>query len=104
MLYRRDRARQLKGGQMSCYIISYDLKEAGEDYYESLIAAIKAYKTWAHITESTWAVVTDENQKLIRDSLARLVPEGSRLFVIKSGTAAAWKNVMCRNQWLKDNL
>ena len=89
---------------MSCYIISYDLNDGDDGDYETLISAIKRYKTWAHITESTWAVVSDENHKAIRDHLSSLMPEGSRLFVIKSGTAAAWRNVMCRNQWLKDYL
>ena len=87
---------------MNCYIISYDMAEGGD--YEDLFAAIKAYKTWAHITESTWAVVSDDDHKTIRDDLGQYLPEGSRIFVVKSGTAAAWRNVICRNQWLKKNL
>ena len=89
---------------MSCYIISYDLKDASDSDYETLIDAIKGHGAWAHVTESTWAVLSEDNQKQIRDRLGKLLPDGSRLFVIKSGTAAAWKNVLCRNQWLKDNL
>ena len=85
-----------------CYIISYDM--AGEGDYTALFDAIKAYGTWAHITESTWAVVTDDDHKEIRDDLAKYLPKDSRLFIVKSGTAAAWRNVLCRNQWLKKNL
>ena len=78
------------------------MAEGGD--YEELYEAIKAYKTWAHITESTWAVVTDYNHKEIRDDLGKYLPKGSRLFVIKSGKAGAWRNVMCRNEWLKERL
>ncbi len=85
-----------------CYIISYDMADGGD--YEDLFTAIKAYGTWAHVTESTWAIVSADGQKSIRDNLERFLPEGSRLFVVKSGTAAAWRNVMCSNEWLKKNL
>ncbi len=85
-----------------CYIISYDLIEGGD--YESLFKAIKAYRTWAHITESTWAVVTDQSAKAIRDDLSEYLPGNSRLFVVLSGTEAAWRNVICRITWLKEHL
>lgn len=84
------------------YIISYDMAEGGD--YEALFEAIKAYGTWARITESTWAVVTEDGHKDIRDHLDNYLPEGSRLFVVKSGTAAAWRNVMGRDKWLKKNI
>ena len=85
-----------------CYIISYDKAEGGD--YSDLYKAIKEYDAWAHITESTWAVVTASRAKDIRDELGEFLPKGSRLFVVKSGSVAAWRNVICRNEWLKKNL
>jgi hypothetical protein len=85
-----------------CYVISYDL--AGEGAYDELIDAIKSFGTWAHITESTWAVVTEKTHKELRDELAGHLPDGSRLFVVRSGSIAAWSNVMCKNEWLKKYL
>lgn len=87
---------------MTCYIISYDMAEGGD--YDALFQAIRDYGTWAHITESTWAVVTERTQKEIREDLEQHLPSGSRLFVVRSGAAAAWRNVICRNEWLKKNL
>jgi hypothetical protein len=87
---------------MACYIISYDVREGGD--YGPLIAAIKEYGTWAHITQSTWAVVSEESPKQIRDNLAAHLAKGDRLFVVKSGTAAAWRNALCHNEWLKEQL
>lgn len=87
---------------MPCYIISYDLQKHGD--YESLYKAIKAYGTWARITDSTWAVVTEETATQVRDYLAQYLHSDDRLFVVKSGVAAAWRNVRCKNEWLKKNL
>ena len=85
----------------SCYIVSYDVA-GGENY--KIIEALKAYGAWAHVTESTWAVVTTKTHKVVRDELNALLPEGSRLFIVRSGSVAAWRNVMCKNEWLKRNL
>lgn len=83
------------------YIISYDLHNGN---YDELFEAIKSYGAWAHITESTWAIITSKKAVEIRDHLEEYLPQGSRLFVIKSGAIAAWKNVICSNEWLKKNL
>jgi hypothetical protein len=88
---------------MACYIISYDLRKPGRNY-DSLYAAIKSYGTWAHINESVWAVVTAEKAVQVRDKLLTHIDTNDRLFVIKSGTEAAWRNPICKNQWLKDHL
>ena len=89
---------------MPTYIISYDLKEASTEQYEILYDKIKGYGTWAHITESTWAIVTEQKAPEIRDYMCSNIPEGSTMFVLKSGVASAWKNVLCKNEWLKNNL
>lgn len=86
---------------MATYIISYD--NSGEEY-ESLHNSIKSYSTWAHITESTWAVATTQSASQVRDKVGKHLPSGSRLFVVKSGVEAAWRNVICKSEWLKNNL
>lgn len=87
---------------MSCYIISYDLRNKRD--YESLYEAIKSYGTWAHVTESTWAVVTSQKAKEVRDFLSESLDDDDRIFVVKSGVEAAWRHVICRDEWLKENL
>ncbi len=87
---------------MACFLISYDLPEGSD--YEPLIEGIKSYRTWAHITESLWAIVTEDRPVAIRDNLGTFVPEGGRLFVQKAASGAAWRNVICRNAWLKEHL
>ena len=87
---------------MPCYIISYDLRNQRD--YQSLYEAIKEYGTWAKITESTWAIVTDESAVEIRNHLLNNIDDDDRLFVVKSGVEAAWRNVRCRDEWLKKRL
>jgi len=87
---------------MDCYIISYDLADDGD--YDALFDAIKEYGTWAHVTESTWAVVTELSAQDIRKDIGQYLPSGSRLLVVKSGVESAWRNVICRDEWLKKHL
>ena len=87
---------------MTCYIVSYDLRRQRD--YASLYEAIKTYPNWAHITASTWAVVTNSSAIEVREYLRGFVDNDDRLFVIKSGLEAAWVNVICKNEWLKENL
>lgn len=88
---------------MACYIISYDLRKPNRDY-ESLYAAIRSYGTWAQIHESVWAIVTESPATAVRDRLMLQMDTDDRLFVIKSGTEAAWRGVICRSEWLKEHL
>lgn len=85
-----------------CYIISYDLRKSRN--YDPLYQALKSYGKWARITESTWAVVTTTSAVEIRDRLRKMMDDDDRLFVIKSGTEAAWRNSRCKSEWLKENL
>lgn len=86
------------------YIITYDLYDGEPEDYENIYNAIKEYRTWAHITESTWAIITTDRAKEVRDKLIDLMPDGSSLFVVKSGSIAAWRNVKCSSDWLKKHL
>ncbi|RRY07074.1 CRISPR-associated protein Cas2 [Brucella anthropi] len=88
---------------MKCYIISYDLRAPGRNY-DDLYETIKGYNKWARINESVWAVVTTQSAKEIRENLANSLDSDDRIFVVKSGVEAAWRNSRCKNEWLKENL
>ena len=88
---------------MTSMIIEYDLRAPGRNY-EDLYKAIKAYGVWAHITESTWFVKTNENCAQVRDKLLKHMDSNDRIFVAELTGAAAWRNVLCRSEYLKENL
>lgn len=89
---------------MSCFIIVYDLKNGSSEDYSELHEKIKSYGTWAKISESCWAIVTDGQSTDVRDNLKSCLDVNDRLFVTKSSGIAAWSNVICKSEWLKDNL
>ena len=86
---------------MACYIVSYDVSGGDDRDYDVLISAIEACGTAAPIAQSTWAVVTDADAETIGNHLCKFLPDGSRLFVVKSSGEAAWRNVICTSQWLR---
>lgn len=89
---------------MKCYIISYDLNNASPETYQLLQDSIKSLGAWAHINLSVWAVLTTSSATVIRDLLKTKVGPTDSLFVVKSGTEAAWSNVICSSEWLRTNL
>jgi len=88
---------------MKAYIVSYDLRSPGRNY-NPLYEAIKLFPQWGKVTESLWVVVANDDAASIRDRLRRLVDSNDRIFVLRSGTEAAWVNSICDNEWLKRNL
>ncbi|WP_455794688.1 SinR family protein [Clostridium butyricum] len=88
---------------MSSKIITYDLCAPGQNY-DDLITAIKKYSRWAKITESTWLLVTDDTCKTIRDNLNNYIDENDRLFVGELSGEAAWHNVICESDDLKERI
>jgi len=85
-----------------CYIINYDLNKTKD--YQSLYDAIKSYGTYARILKSCWAVVTTKSATEVRDHLLKVMDGDDGIFVVKSSGEAAWRNVECSNEWLKNNL
>lgn len=84
------------------YIVTFTLISNAN--YQTLSDAIKTYGTWANITGNTWAIVTNQTSQQVRDYLIKFITQGDRLFVIKSGYESAWFNVICKSDWLKENL
>jgi len=91
---------------MDSLLVTYDLVGTDDtsDDYKKLIARIKEYSNWARVELSTWIVRTDATAKAVRDDLRGFMHASDRLFVAVLTGAAAWHNVRCKDQWLKDNL
>lgn len=91
---------------MNSLVISYDITRDGNEnsVYAALYDAIKAYGTWARITDSCWAIKTERSAVEVRDALLRLLRPSDRLFVVLTAHIAAWSNTFCTNDWLKENI
>ncbi|MCW7475638.1 hypothetical protein [Leptospira levettii] len=85
------------------YIISYDIPKKNQNY-EKVYDYLKGFGTWAHITESLWGIKSEKSASEIRDDLVKIAGTEANIFVLRSGVESAWKNVLCSNKWLQDNL
>ena len=88
---------------MRCYIISYELKQPRAAYID-FCSELRSYHANAQILEHVWAVVTDGSAADIRDRLWELLDPDDGILVLESSREAAWQDVRCENQWLRDNL
>lgn len=88
---------------MTSMIIDYDLRSPGRNYDE-LYKAIRAYGVWAHIAESSWFIKTNETCVQVRNNLTAHMDSNDRLFVAELTGVAAWRNILCDSEYLKENL
>lgn len=88
---------------MPSYIVCYDLRAPGRNY-EPLYNRLRQYPNWAKVTESNWVLTTGWTATQIRDDLTGYIDANDRLFVVKSGIEAAWRNSICQDAWLRTNL
>ena len=64
------------------------------------------FQFYCPIHRNAWAVHSSLPAKEIRNTLNRYMIAGDRIFVIRSGTQAAWKNAysLKNSEWLKKYL
>jgi len=90
---------------MTCYIVTFQAKELATR--QSIRERLKSYGSYCAIHNTCWAVVTDVKAAQLRDQIKELLQPGDRLFIVRSGTEGAWRNVLggtTSNEWLKRNL
>lgn len=88
---------------MACYIITFD--PIGTGAAEAIKEKLKSYGYYCPITQTSWAIVAPLTAIQVRDQLQQVSPT-SRIFVVRSGTEAAWLNSfgVTNNDWLKKYL
>lgn len=89
---------------MSTYIVTFEVDDV--DRKDRLKSRLKTYEYYCPINDNCWAIITDQTPAQIRDYLGEPLDGFDRIFVIRSGTYAAWRNVYGEknSEWLKENL
>lgn len=90
---------------MACFVISYQIANPLNKL--AFTGEIKlAYPAYCPIDDNCWAVLTDQTAVQVRDRLSPKLGTGDRMFVLRSGTEAAWINAygQANTDWLKKNL
>lgn len=89
---------------MTCYVVAFEVGSA--EARAKLTEKMKAYNTYCPINANCWAVVTTQTAVQVRDNLMAEIAGSDKIFVIKSGVEAAWRNVYGEknSEWLKEKL
>lgn len=89
---------------MTCFIVAFEVADATN--MAKLKEKIKAYGTYCPINNNCWAIVANQTAAQVRDNLMMAIPATDKIFVIKSGVEAAWRNVYSQKNtdWLKEKL
>lgn len=89
---------------MTTYIVTFEVPDTSRK--SALKESLKRYNTYCSIHDNCWAILSDQTPSQIRDSLAGALSESDRIFVIRSGTYAAWRNAYGpkNSEWLKERL
>jgi len=67
---------------------------------------LRSYGFYCPIHDNCWAVKVNKTAADIRDDLMKLQQPGDRIFVVRSGTEAAWNATYGEKntEWLKEHL
>jgi hypothetical protein len=89
---------------MTCYIAAFEVADAANK--AKLKERLKAYGIYCPINDNCWAIVTSQTAAQVRDNLMAVIPTTDKIFVVKSGVEAAWRNVYGQKNadWLKERL
>jgi hypothetical protein len=87
---------------MKTYVLSFDLNN---DYDQSgMFEELATLGEIHQALSSTWFLKSEHTAKEIRDKLAAHLAPDERVMVMKSAAPAAWRNLICDNKWLIENL
>lgn len=92
------------GTGRTCYIVAFEI--AQPTHQLAMIARLKAYGTFCPVNATCWALVTDQTAAQVRDNLMAAIPASDKIFVVRSGTEAAWRTTYGdkHSEWLKNHL
>lgn len=89
---------------MTTYIVTFEIKESTRKL--KFKEKLKEFDGFCPIHSNAWAIRTELKAKKIRDTLAQYISSEDKIFVIRSGTEAAWRNTygIKHSEWLKKYL
>jgi hypothetical protein len=89
---------------MKTYIVTLDV--ADDSRRSQMTNHLRSYGFYCPIHDNCWAVKVNKTATEVRDDLMKLQQPGDRIFVVRSGTEAAWNTTYGEQNadWLKEHL
>lgn len=89
---------------MNTYIVTYEVYDTQRK--NKLKEKMRTFPSYCPVHDNCWALRSEMKPAEIRDLLGEQLIEEDRVFVIRSGVHAAWRNTYDNknSDWLKENL
>jgi len=89
---------------MTTYIVTFEVNDSSRK--SALKEKLKSYNGFCPIHDNCWAILSEQTPAQVREFLDEALQPQDRIFVIRSGTHAAWRNTYGEknSEWLKERL
>lgn len=89
---------------MTTYVVTFEVKDATRR--TMVKEKLKEFGYYCPIHDNVWAIRTEKRATEVRDFITPVMTSEDRIFVIRTGTEAAWMNVYGteHSEWLKKHL
>jgi hypothetical protein len=89
---------------MTTYIVTFEVKDITRK--NRVKEKLKEFGYYCPIHDNAWAIRTEKKATEVRNTITPLMTNEDRIFVIRTGTEAAWKNAYGteHSDWLKKHL
>ncbi len=89
---------------MTCYIVTFEISSS--ERRENAKGKLQEFGSYCPIHENCWAIISDKSAQEVREFVDEVLVDADRIFVIRTGTYAAWRNTYGEknSEWLKENL
>lgn len=89
---------------MATYIVTFEVNDSSRR--KRVEEKLKEFGVYCPIHEYAWAIKTDKKATEVRDAILSVMNDADRIFVVRSGTVAAWRNIYGNehSEWLKKHL
>ncbi len=89
---------------MTTYIVTFEVNDSIRR--KIVEEKLKEFGTYCPIHEYAWAIKTEKKAAEVRDFITPVLISEDRIFVIRTGTEAAWRNAYGteHSEWLKKHL
>ncbi|MES9902845.1 MAG: hypothetical protein ABW168_09190 [Sedimenticola sp.] len=89
---------------MTTYIVTFEVNDSARR--GKLKEKMKEYGSYCPIHDNCWAIQSEQTPAQVREFLDAVLVANDRIFVIRTGTHAAWRNTYDEknSEWLKERL
>lgn len=89
---------------MTCYVVTFEISAPA--IRASVRTQLQSFSGYCPIHANCWAILTDKTAAQVRDQVMAVMTPTDRVFVVRSGTEAAWRGAYGEENttWLKTNL